>query len=194
MEKSKWQTYYENTRTKPHSKYLEKSLKYVKSKDAALDLGAGGLMDSAFLVQSGFKYVEAVDAEPAVADIGKKMGNEKINIIVSRFEDFDFKHEQYDLVHARVSLPFIAPENFDDVIEKIKKSLKPEGVLVADFFGNNDGWVGREGVTCVTKKELEFLLQGMNILSFDETEGDGTTAAGEPKHWHIFHITAQKPE
>jgi hypothetical protein len=59
MEKSSWQQYYENTEAKPHSKYLEQGLTFLKHKESALDLGAGGLMDSAFLVEFGFNKVDA---------------------------------------------------------------------------------------------------------------------------------------
>jgi SAM-dependent methyltransferase len=134
-----------------------------------------------------------LDAEQSVADIGARLGEEKINIIISPFEKFNFKEKSYDLVHARVSLPFIAPENFDETFEKIKTSLKPEGVLVVDFFGNNDGWAGRDNMTFKTKDELEDLLQDFNIISLEEEDQDGKTASGKEKHWHIFHVIAQKP-
>jgi hypothetical protein len=36
------------------------------------------------------------------------------------------------------------------------------------------------------------LLAGWTIELFDEEEDDSTTPRGTPKHWHIWHIVAQK--
>jgi hypothetical protein len=43
-----------------------------------------------------------------------------------------------------------------------------------------------------TRRQVEMLLDGLDILRLDETERDGHAFSG-PKHWHTFDILARKP-
>jgi len=39
---------------------------------------------------------------------------------------------------------------------------------------------------------FEDYLKGLTIISFNEEERDKETAAGEMKHWHVFHFIVKK--
>lgn len=194
MEKpeNSWRTFHERTAERPPSESLVNAMKFVAGKDAALDLGAGSLRDTKFLLRSGFESVTAVDIEPATTEAANKLGDEHLMVVIAPFQEFDFPENSFDLVNAQLSLPFTPSESFDEVFGKMKNSLKPGGIFVGELFGKNDSWSGSPDMTFHTLEEVRGLLAGMTILDLQEKEKDDTTVAGSLKHWHIFYITACK--
>lgn len=47
-------------------------------------------------------------------------------------------------------------------------------------------------MTFHARREVDELLDGLQILRLYETERDGEAFSG-PKHWHTFDILARKP-
>jgi hypothetical protein len=37
-------------------------------------------------------------------------------------------------------------------------------------------------------------MEPLEVELFEEEESDSITPCGEPKHWHIFHVVARRPE
>src|ERR1041385_8620805 len=97
----KWQGFYEETKNRPPPRQLLEALSYVENKSKALDLGAGALVGSKYLLSRGFDVV-AVDQERFPEEIA----NEKFNFIQSLFKDYKFPKNNFDLVTAQFSLPF----------------------------------------------------------------------------------------
>lgn len=186
-----WSEYYEITKAKPPSKLLVKALEYVTSKDKAIDIGAGALKDTRYLLEQGFE-VTAIDKSPLMEQEAKALGNDKVHAFTTSFEDFDFAENEYDIATSMFALPFTEPAHFDKVFSKIKSSLKKDGVFCGQFFGINDEWSKNKKMTFHTEAQARELLGDLEILSFKEVEEDGTTANGTPKHWHIYHIIAKK--
>ena len=54
-----------------------------------------------------------------------------------------------------------------------------------------NSWAGDPGMTFHARREVEGLLNGLQILRLQETEHDGHAFSG-PKHWHTFDILARK--
>ena len=52
---SHWSQYIAKTKNKSPRPLLVRALSYVKNKNKALDLGAGALNDSRYLLENGFK-------------------------------------------------------------------------------------------------------------------------------------------
>ena len=120
-------------------------------------------------------------------------GKDRLEMVISSFEDFDFPENTFDLVNAQYSLPFTSPESFNEVFGKVKASLKSGGVLVGQLFGEKDGWRETPSMTFHTHDEVQQLLSDMKIINLEESEVDGRISDGSPKHWHVFQITARKP-
>lgn len=192
-ELGRWGKYYERTRERPPHSSLREALSLVPNKDTALDLGAGSLRDTRYLLRDGFGHVVAVDSEPLITQEAIPEGGGKVEIVLSSFEDFEFPENVFDLVNAQYSLPFTAPESFAEVFAKTKSSLKSGGVFVGQLFGQNDGWRDKPDMTFHTLDDVRELLSDMDILSLNEEETDGVTSEGSSKHWHVFQITARKP-
>lgn len=188
-----WNAYYKNHAGRKPREQLVRAASLCVEKNSALDLGAGTLVESAFLVENSFKKVVAVDSSPETKAFAVTLDPEKFELTVSSFQGFDFKENQYDLVNAQYALPFHGPENFLVFIQKIKSSLKLGGIFVGQFFGVRDEWNNPDTkLAFQTKEEGKELLSGLEIIEFVEEEKDGRTAAGAEKHWHVFHFIARK--
>lgn len=187
-----WKEYFEQTKNDPPRPLLIKALSFVKERNNVLDLGAGALNDSIYLLGEGFKHVTAVDKEPMALEIAKNLPSDKFEYVIKSFETFEFPKEKFDLINAQCSLPFISPKKFDETFKKIILSLKLGGIFVGQFFGDRDGWIKDMNMTFQTREEVEKLLSDFEVLSFEEEEEDKVSAVGKLKHWHIFHFIVRK--
>lgn len=193
MTDNTWKEYFEKTKNKGPRPLLVKAVEFVKEKEKALDLGSGAFNDVNYLLTAGFNHVVAVDKVSVADEILKNLLPARVSYTISRFEDFEFVENNFDLINAQYSLPFIGKESFDKVFEKVIKSLKTGGVFVGQFFGDKDEWnTGDNKMTFHTKEETQTLLHGLKVLEFTEEEKDGNTAAGVLKHWHVFHFLVVK--
>ena len=68
MSEDGWRDYYRNTRARPPRPLTLKALPHVPSRNQALDLGAGALNDSRYLLAEGFAHVTALDQTPVAAE------------------------------------------------------------------------------------------------------------------------------
>jgi SAM-dependent methyltransferase len=158
----------------------------------ALDLGCGAGRGTKFLLARGWR-VTAVDAEPAAIAIVSDIKSDKLRVVQSRFEDFEFGEEVYDLVSAQFSLPFTPRAELAGVVTRMKESIKPGGYFAGQFFGTHDEWnkPGSE-VNFLTRDRVDELLAGMSLVEVIEDDKEGGTATGANKHWHVFHVIARK--
>jgi SAM-dependent methyltransferase len=146
--------------------------------DEGADLGAGALNDTKYLLEEGFQKVIAIDREPSVKELGQEINSEKLEIVISSFESFEFPENTFDLINAQYSLPFIPPESFNEVFKKIKSSLKTGGIFVGQLFGERDEWRDNPLMTFHTSEEVKGLLSGVEVIDLREEEKDGETASG----------------
>jgi tellurite methyltransferase len=188
--KNNWEQYYKNTEERPPRRSLVEAIQSVSDRNFALDLGAGALQDSKYLIDNGFNQVTAVDSEETVAEQDVK--NYNIEVVIKPFEFFIFPQDKFDLVNAQYSLPFISPDKFYDVFRSIINSLKQNGVFVGQFFGDRDDWNKNTKMTFLTKEGVNELFKDVEIIKLEEKENDGKTAAGQDKHWHIFDFVVKK--
>jgi len=186
-----WTSYHEKTRAEPPSKNLLIAMEFVRERNAALDIGAGSLKDSTFLVKSGFEEVIAVDQQPYTTGLPEEVAN-KITVVTSTFETYDFPQNHFDIVSAQFSLPFTSPEHFQHVFDSLTDSLVEGGIFAGQFFGTKDSWADRKNMTFHVAEEIEALLTPYEVLARREIDEDGEARSGELKHWHVFTIVASK--
>jgi len=180
-----WSEYYKGTAGNPPYPLLVKALTFLKNKDKAIDLGAGALNETRYLLEQGFD-VTAVDQSPLVEQAAIRIGSPKLHAFTASFESFDFPKDRYDLAAAMFALPFVE-DNFSDVFAKVKSSLKKGGVFCGQFFGDRDQRKNNTHRTFHTKEQVLELFEGLEVLSFEEEErlkGDMNS--------HIFHVIARK--
>ena len=190
MREFKWEDFYKITKDRPPWPLLVQAVSLISQRKDALDLGCGAGRDTRFLLEQGFT-VTAVDNDPHAIVLLADFPQNHLRVVHSSFEAFDF--ETYDLVNAHFALPFLSEEHFHLVFARIKRALHAGGLFVGQFFGVNDEWnTPRNKMTFLTKEQAVAELKGLRVLEFREEDVDSHVADGTPKHWHVFHIIAQK--
>lgn len=187
---SYWQQYIEKTKNNSPRRLLVRAMELVENKGCALDIGAGALNDSRYLLEKGFGKVIALDIEE-VLEFSKDLDS---NIFIFQniaVEDYAFPIDTFDLINAQFVLPFVSRNEIERVMIDMKKSLRARGLLVGQFFGPKDSWSRRKDVTVFAKTEVEEFLNGSDIIFFEEEESDKKTPLEPEKHWHIFHFIAR---
>jgi len=191
-----WAAYYEKLRDRPPRKTLLLALDRFgpPTSDAlALDLGCGDGRDIVAMLHRGW-HVVAVDSEPeALRQLGARHlpSADRITPITARLEDVPLPLG-VRLVNSSFAMPLCEPGRFHDLWIRIREGLPAGGRFSGQWYGVHDSWRGRPGMTFLERGEALALLDGLEIEMFEEEEADGVTPRGNPKHWHIFHIVAQK--
>jgi tellurite methyltransferase len=188
---ARFASYIEARRFDPPRQLLIKAAALVDRREHALDAGAGALNATKYLLSAGFGHVTALDASPHAKKIAEGFPRGQVGFVLSRFEDFEFPENYYDLVNAEFSLPFIHRDHFVPVFAKLLNSVKNGGIFTGQLFGTNDSWnVDNSGMNFHTRAEVEEFFCNFELIHLEEEDHPGTTKLGEPKHWHIFHIIA----
>jgi membrane dipeptidase len=157
----------------------------------AVDLGAGTGRDTLELLRRGWR-VFAVDLEAeAIERLTELAGPQaaRLRTRVGRYELTDWP--ACDLVNASFSLPLCPAAAFPEVWRRIGDSLGPGGRFCGQLYGERDAWADT-GLLVHTRAEVERLLAPYEVETLTEFEGEGPTAVGKSKHWHVFHIVATK--
>ena len=190
MKEFKWEDFYKITKGRPPWPLLVQAVSLLSNGKYALDLGCGAGRDTRFLLEQGFS-VTAVDSDPHAIALLEVFPRDHLRVVQSSFEAFEF--ETYDLVNAHFALPFAPEDRFHEVFARIKLALNAGGIFVGQFFGVNDEWnsPGNQ-MTFLTREQAEAELKDLKVLEFQEEDVDSHVADGTPKHWHVFHIIAQK--
>lgn len=127
-----------------------------------LDLGCGSGRDSAYFVSCGYD-VTAMDASIEMCDLASvHMGQDVLHL---SFAEIDFD-EVFDGIWACASLLHVPSDEIEDIMAKVIKSIKPNGVLFMSFrYGDFEGERDGRYYTDYNTKKLKEL-----IARFEELE------------------------
>jgi tellurite methyltransferase len=186
-----WRDFIRITSAEPPWQRLVRAAGMFESPGDALDVGAGGGRDTRYLLRQGWR-VTAVDASPFAAGALRRLPRQRnLQVVISAIEDFE--PASYDLVNAQFSLPFVTPAHFDATVRSLRDSVETRGILTATFFGKHDEWnVAGTELSFSTAADIEEMFLGWQLIELTEVDEDGHTADGSPKHWHVFHLIAQR--
>jgi SAM-dependent methyltransferase len=193
---AKWAAYYDELRDRPPRRTLLKALDLFGPSavgSLAIDLGCGDGRDVTELLRRGWEVV-AVDAEPqAIKKLQERPlpDDAKLTPVVARLEEVPLPIG-VRLVNSNFAMPLCEPAAFHALWERIREGLPADGRFSGQWYGPRDSWVGRPGMTFVSRDEALALLAGFDTELFEEEEDEGVTPRGTSKHWHIFHIVARK--
>ena len=141
----------------------DRFLKYIPSGGKILDLGCGSGRDTKCFLEAGYQ-VTAIDASQELCL--KATEYTGINVRCTRFEELNDVKE-YDGVFACASLLHVQEGDLPDILTKINKALKQQGVLYAsfkygDFAGERDGRYFHD-MNEVSVEELFITVSGFRI-------------------------------
>ncbi|URD49358.1 trans-aconitate 2-methyltransferase [Chroococcidiopsis sp. CCNUC1] len=195
-----WSAYYQAVEGRPPRETLLSALIRFEPLSQefpqfAVDLGCGDGRDTAELLKRGWRVLGIDGEAKAIARLQSRpdIDLRRLETLVMRFEDLVLP-ESVDLINASFCLPFCPPEHFPSLWNKIIAALRVGGRFCGQLFGDRDSWAVYPNMSHHTRAQVEELLQPFKIECFQEEEHPGTTALGEQKHWHIFHIVACKQQ
>ncbi|MES1022200.1 class I SAM-dependent methyltransferase [Gloeocapsa sp. BRSZ] len=189
----KWSDYYQAVEGRPPRETLLMALEKFEEPQFAVDLGCGDGRDTVELLKRGWRVLGIDGEAEAIARLQSRpyIDFNRLETRVMRFEDLVLP-KSVDLINASFCLPFCPPEYFSDLWNKIVAALKVGGRFCGQFFGDRDSWAIYPNMSHHTRAQVEALLQPFTVEVLQEEKHPGTTALGEHKHWHIFHIVACK--
>ncbi|MEO5852595.1 MAG: bifunctional GNAT family N-acetyltransferase/class I SAM-dependent methyltransferase [Nocardioides sp.] len=157
----------------------------------AVDLGCGAGVETRALLDAGWRVL-AVDSEPTTpARLARTLGGrESLEVRVEEFATV--RLPAADLVHSAFALPFLPRAAFPHLWGRVAGALRPGGWLAVDLVGDRDSWAADDGVTTMSRDEVDRLLAGWEAVEIAEEELDGRTFSGTEKHWHVFHVLARR--
>lgn len=193
--KTGWESFYHANQTRAASPLLRCALGndcLPRGNGYAVDLGCGGGIETALLLNAGWKVL-AIDKEPKaiarVEALKAAQPNADLVVMASRFEELNSLPTSA-LIHAGLSLPFCEPTHFPSLWKTILSALEPGGVFVGHLFGDRHDWANHPIMSFHSEAEAKALCNGLTVELFRDSEGQGGLV---PHHWHRFDFILRKP-
>ena len=135
---------------------LNRFLSRLEPGAAILDFGCGSGRDTKYFLEHGYQ-VEAIDGSEELCKIASAYTG--IPVRQMYFQDLDVR-EQYDGIWACSSLLHLSDGDLDEVLYRIEKALKPQGILYMSFkYGVFEGERNGRYFLDFTEEKLEQLLK-----------------------------------
>ena len=130
------QEFFNGTVDADMTQHHEEFLKLIPENGTILDAGCGSGRDSLKFKSLGYD-VTAIDGSEEMCKLASEYSG--INVKHMQFQDIDFIDE-FDGIWASASLLHVPSTEIKMVLEKMKKSLKENGILYASFkYGDFEG-------------------------------------------------------
>ncbi|WP_407381047.1 class I SAM-dependent methyltransferase [Methanobrevibacter sp.] len=111
-------------------------LKLIPENGNILDAGCGSGRDSKFFKSQNYN-VTSIDGSKEMCRLASEYLNDEV--LHMQFQEMDFS-EEFDGIWALASLLHVPSDEIEDVLKKMKNSLKENGVLYASFkYGEFEG-------------------------------------------------------
>lgn len=192
-----WNEYYAATETRPPRDTVLRALEHTPRDGRGFDLGCGVGHDTIAMLRHGLRVTAVDQSDEAIARTrrqAQELGlDARLTTVVEPFERIELTPA--DLINAAYSLPFCALDAFESLWARIIDSLRPGGIFAGQLFGVNDQWAtepGHHANIFLSRAQVDELTAGLERLHFNEFEGDGTTATGKPRYWHLYHMVLRK--
>lgn len=157
--------YFDKTINLDLKTYLDRFLEYVPEGGSILDLGCGSGRDSAYFLSQGYD-VTALDGSEELCSLASVHIGE--DVLHMSFSEMDFE-DVFDGIWANASLLHVPRLEFPEILSKVIRGLKKDGVLYMTFrYGEFEGMEGERYYTNYRTKELKELIAGYNELELIE--------------------------
>lgn len=182
--------YYQAVLRKPLHEVYERLAPLLPSKGVAVDLGCGVGTASLFLASKGFE-VFAIDLQPRAIELFKARIPPEAKIHAEAADMTAWEIPSCDVLVAGFSLFFLDPDQFAMLWPRVIAAIRPGGFFAGQLLGPRDEWADK-GHSTFDEARVRGLFESFELRSFEEVDREGETSIGRPKHWHVFHIVAQK--
>ena len=162
------------------------------SNGIALDVGAGSLSSSKYLLSAGF-MVDAVDPDPYTAERAARLDNPRLRLYPTDVRGMNIAPNSYSLAVAIHVLHLLPRHDLGVVLRAVVDSLTEHGILCVTFLGTRDAWARTPRLATVLRRdELTALIGGLVVIRLDELEYDDVDVVGRPKRWHTYRCILRK--
>lgn len=151
--------YFDRTVNIEIQEILDRFLEVIPDGGSILDLGCGSGRDSAYFLSKGYD-VTAMDGSEEMCDLASvHIGQDVLRL---KFSEIDF-NEVFDGIWACSSLLHVPGNEIVEILNKVIKSLKPEGVLYMSFrYGDFEGIRSERYYTDYRTKNLKDIIEELN--------------------------------
>lgn len=124
-----------------------------------LDFGCGSGRDTKYFIDKGYK-VKAIDGSVEMCKLASQYLNQDVECM--KFDELDSENV-YDGIWACSSILHVEKEELPNILNKMAKSLKSNGVIFT-AFKKGEGYEIKEGkyYNHLTKEILEEILKNLN--------------------------------
>lgn len=146
-----------------------------------LDFGCGSGRDTKAFLEAGY-IVEAIDGSEELCK--KAAAYTGISVKQMLFSDLNEK-DRYDGIWANASILHLPRAELADVLQKLEKALRPQGILFASFkYGTFEGIRTGRYYTDFTRDTLKAFWEKTTTLKiFDEWITNDTLPGREELQW-----------
>ena len=155
-------------------------LKYVRPGGKILDAGCGSGRDALAFRQAGYQ-VDAFDASEEIC----RLASENLGFPVRclRFQELEGEAE-YDGIWACASLLHVPGDELPNVIQRLKKLLKPGGILYASFKKGEGGRrKGGRYFQDMTEEKLKDLFETAGLTVLENYESADVREDRKEEKW-----------
>ena len=205
MKTNSWSSHHHllNSQSLPPAQTLSFCLDYIAEQgrllesqnQLAIDLGCGNGIDTLALLLTGWNVL-SIDKEVTALNMLKNKTSSLTLDTTLQTECIAFEEitqlPTCRILNATFSLPFCKPYAFDHFWSICTAAIQEEGFFSGHFFGIRDTWKINPNMTFHSYAQVMRLFDKFTILDFEEVDKTGKTLSGQEKHWHVFHIVAQK--
>ena len=152
-------TYIEKTLSGDTTNLYNKFLKYVPQYGAILDLGCGSGRDTKYFIDNGYE-VDAMDGSKELCKAATKYTGIQVQYML--FENFNDSNI-YDGIWACASILHLKKCELSDMIKRLYKALKEDGVIYMSFkYGDFEGVRNGRYFTYLTEESFDMLMEPIN--------------------------------
>lgn len=143
----------------------DKFLSYLIPGAEILDFGCGSGRDTKYFTEHGY-HVTAIDGSAELC----RLASEYTGLTVNQMMFHELAEVNiYDAVWACSSILHLPYRELKQVLRKIEKALKPQGVLYTSFkYGTFEGERNGRHFTDMTEESFGEMLQGIKNLAVEE--------------------------
>jgi len=193
-----WSAYYQATTGREPRPLFAKGMAAVEAAGMppgeAIEIGFGDGTETLALLAAGWRVL-AIDPTPEAAGALRANVRDadaaRLTVLTAPAQDVQLP--PFDLLYAGYALPFIPRGALAPFFAEIRRAVRPGGLLVVNLFGDRDSWAGNPAMTFMDIDAARALVDGLEVLAFDEEDVDGNSFLG-PKHWHVFDVVARCPD
>lgn len=159
-------------------------LAYLPEQGCILDAGCGSGRDSKYFIEHGYE-VDAFDASIELCKFAAEMIGKEVRCM--KFEELDAE-QQYDGIWASASLLHVSKSELPLVLRRMRRALKPDGVMYASFkYGRTERVKESRFFNDYTEKEVQDVFEkaGFRCVECFVTE-DVRVGRGEEKWVNVI--------